>query len=160
MRRRIIIHNTLDKAVDVVGSAAEVAFGEGYHNGTRGECPYRAPELKEAWERGRSRAKNEGKFKKNYFQGELRNRRFEQPRPRDSSHGYAGFSHQEDYKTERGYIGRIYTLNGSQVAASQPFISERSALNWIREKTEEFAKAGRTVTGKASQTFFDPAYGQ
>lgn len=158
MRRRIIIHNTCD----VLGTAEEVAYGEGYHS-KGSPCPYRAPELIKAWQRGRERAKNEGKFKHNYYQGELRNRRFEQPRQQDNnlSEGYAGFPSQEDYKTERGWVGRIFTANGSEILRSpNPFISENSANRWIKEKIAEFAAKGRTVSGKASQTFFDPAYGR
>jgi hypothetical protein len=198
------------KAKDTVGSAEEVAYGEGYH-AERNVNPYSEPALKAAWERGRAAAKLAGKFRGNYYKGEIRNKRFQPPRQQDARksaarqaveltyeedgkrykrnftsnteleewlrknpqatmisrvmlvqrdtdpEGFAGFHHQQDFKSERGFQAKVFSSTGGLVAQSPVFLNESKANRWLQERIEQAIKAGFRVTGKVFPGFFDPA---
>lgn len=64
----------------------------------------------------------------------------------------------KDYKSERGYVGRIFGPNGALWAKSEPRISERSAKTWVQEQIEKFVREGKRVTSQVALESFDPAY--
>lgn len=72
------------------------------------------------------------------------------PRPGDSE------GPSFDYKSERGWIGKVFNLAGSLLAQSDPFISERSAKGWLSSKIEEYARRGMRVVTRTASVFFDP----
>jgi hypothetical protein len=82
-RRALVTEHTLIltklRQLDGVGTPEEVAFGEGWHNPKEKVSPYSEPELTKAWERGKTAAGQAKKLKGNYFQGEVRGKRFEKP---------------------------------------------------------------------------------
>jgi hypothetical protein len=69
-------------ARDGVGSAEEVAYGEGWHSNVN-ENPYSEAAEKAAWERGRSARKLKMKFNSNARAGEVRGKAFQPPKQRD-----------------------------------------------------------------------------
>lgn len=158
---------------DGVGSREDVVYGEGYHS-TSHENPYtNDPKLAAAWQKGRSAAKQKGNLRQHYYAGETRGKRFESPKVRDAVGGgkLAFFSKADkearerpgdsegpsfDYKSERGWIGKVFNLAGSLLAQSDPFISERSAKGWLSSKIEEYARRGMRVVTRTASVFFDP----
>ena len=58
---------------------------------------------------------------------------------------------------ERGHVARVF-VNGTEVAKSEPFITERSAQRWAQEKLEKLAQEGRRAVARVFPVFYDPAY--
>ena len=62
----------------------------------------------------------------------------------------------KDFKSERGWIAKVYSSTGSVVAQSPAFLSEKLANRWMQERIEKAIKMGYRVTGKVQPGFFDP----
>ena len=140
---------------DGVGTPKEVAYGLGYHAQQGETSPYSDAALSSEWARGKADARTAKKLMGHEFKsgrggptgaGMKRNVSFQQPRQRD----------QSDFKSERGFVAKVLNANGSAIATSQPFISDRSAQRWLNEQKENFAKMGKRVTGQIAHVFFDP----
>lgn len=132
---------------DGVGTPEEVAYGEGWHS-HRVDNPYNEPELKAAWEKGRTAKRQKSKMTGNYFKGETRGKRFEPPKARVNN----------DFKSEKGYVAKLIDVKtGSVLARSEPHISNGVGLkNWIREEATRLIRAGKRVKAEVAVVFFDP----
>ena len=136
-----------DGVKDDVGSPEDQAYAEGCHARRSDGNPYSSPELKAAYERGRKAAKTKEKMTANYFKGEIRGKRFEQPRIRDA----------KDFNSEQGWIAKIFAPNGKVVTQSEPYIAKGPAEAWLRLQLSKAQNAGLQATGRVFNGFFDPS---
>lgn len=158
MRREIVrSKQRKSEQKDGMGSPEEVAYGVGYGSDFK-ENPYSDPDQAKAWERGKRDGIVAKKFHKNSYVGGVRGQAFKEPKikPGPVQPGYAaGGGRQSDFKSERGYVGKIVnSANGKLLARSEPMISENSAKRWAAEQAPKF----RTMRTKQEfeMVFYDP----
>jgi len=151
MHRRFVIYNTRDITWE------EEAYGRGWHAGAQAERyasnPYRnnqyagpdAAKMSQEWERGYKAGESAAKVRRGYFKGEIR------------KHGlrYQPAA-QHDFRSERGFVAKVYSSTGGIVAESPPFIDEKKARYWMSERIEKAIKMGYRVRGQVMAGFFDP----
>ncbi len=138
---------------DGIGSAEEMAYGEGYHAQRSDPNPYASPELKAAFEKGRAKSKQTQKLNSAARKGEYpigpgsKKTSFTQPRMRDA----------KDFNSEQGWIAKIFAPNGKVVTQSEPFITKGPAEAWLRLQLSKAQNAGLRATGGVFNGFFDPS---
>jgi hypothetical protein len=67
-----------------------------------------------------------------------------------------GYEGQQDYQSERGYVGRLYGDTGV-LEVSPLFIRQERAQAWIDEQVQKLQRMGKKAWGKVAMAFVDPS---
>ena len=60
-----------------------------------------------------------------------------------------------DFRTERGYIGRVYE-GGTMALESPMFIREGRAQEWVDDEIDKALALGKRLVGRVKPAFMDP----
>jgi hypothetical protein len=148
MKREIVRSHERRSAKDGIGTPEEIAYGEGWHSTQRG-CPYDEPELTTAWERGRKARQQQRTMTGSYFRGEVRGKRFDPPRIRQSD---AGTGMWEVEYTLLPHIAKREGVTPNQGEAFSDASEARKAFSYYKRNGECSRVVLKDPYGKSVQT--------